>query len=236
MTAKLECIINLICGSCEHLGFHCTVVQVLIMYLDHELTVSQWTLRNLLCRSWLFAWTRSSRQAVSWWTSNSRTPPCPTTSSSTTSPGYTGIWNAKLFKSEKNLICSPWKDIYPKHAVVFNSFNTQIAAFVSDNIEFRWHKMLLLPGRTLSSRSRSETKLLYIDNNEEGLVIYEPTLLWAIFCCRDEDFELVLHGITRLLMNPLNQTYLPYSQRKVNQTYLPYSQQRVNQTYLPAKK
>jgi len=32
---------------------------------------------------------------------------------------------------------------------------------------------------------------------------------------RDEDFELVLHGITRLLMNPLNQTYLPYSQRKV---------------------
>ena len=143
--------INLICGSCEHLGFHCTVVQVLIMYIDHELTVSQWTFRNLLCRSWLFAWTRSSRQAVSWWTSNSRTPPCPTTSSSTTSPGYTGIWNAKLFKSEKNLICSPWKDIYPKHVVVFNSFNTQIAAFVSDNIEFRWHKMLLLPGRTLSS-------------------------------------------------------------------------------------
>jgi hypothetical protein len=32
---------------------------------------------------------------------------------------------------------------------------------------------------------------------------------------RDEDFSFVLSGISRLLMNPLLQTYLPYSQRKV---------------------
>ena len=32
---------------------------------------------------------------------------------------------------------------------------------------------------------------------------------------RDEDFQFILSGITRLLMNPLAQTYLPHSQRKV---------------------
>ena len=32
---------------------------------------------------------------------------------------------------------------------------------------------------------------------------------------RDEDFQFVLKGITRLLMNPLVQTYLPHSQRKI---------------------
>ena len=32
---------------------------------------------------------------------------------------------------------------------------------------------------------------------------------------REEDFEFMLSGITRLLMNPLVQTYLPGSQRKV---------------------
>ncbi|XP_023321643.1 protein HID1 [Eurytemora carolleeae] len=32
---------------------------------------------------------------------------------------------------------------------------------------------------------------------------------------RDEDFQYILQGITRLLMNPLQQTYLPYAHRKV---------------------
>ena len=32
---------------------------------------------------------------------------------------------------------------------------------------------------------------------------------------REEDFQFMLSGITRLLMNPLVQTYLPGSQRKV---------------------
>ena len=32
---------------------------------------------------------------------------------------------------------------------------------------------------------------------------------------RDEDFQFILSGITRLLMNPLTQTYLPGSQKKV---------------------
>ncbi len=32
---------------------------------------------------------------------------------------------------------------------------------------------------------------------------------------REEDFDFVLKGVTRLLMNPLAQTYLPHSQRKV---------------------
>ncbi len=32
---------------------------------------------------------------------------------------------------------------------------------------------------------------------------------------REEDFDFVLRGVTRLLMNPLAQTYLPHSQRKV---------------------
>ena len=32
---------------------------------------------------------------------------------------------------------------------------------------------------------------------------------------REEDFHFVLKGITRLLMNPLVQTYLPHSQRKI---------------------
>jgi len=32
---------------------------------------------------------------------------------------------------------------------------------------------------------------------------------------RDEDFRFILQGITRLLMNPLHQPYLPHSQRKV---------------------
>ena len=31
---------------------------------------------------------------------------------------------------------------------------------------------------------------------------------------RDEDFQFILSGITRLLMNPLTQTYLPGSQKK----------------------
>ena len=33
---------------------------------------------------------------------------------------------------------------------------------------------------------------------------------------RDEDFQFILSGITRLLMNPLTQTYLPGSQKKVH--------------------
>ena len=33
---------------------------------------------------------------------------------------------------------------------------------------------------------------------------------------RDEDFQYILQGITRLLMNPLQQTYLPYAHRKVS--------------------
>ena len=32
---------------------------------------------------------------------------------------------------------------------------------------------------------------------------------------REEDFAFILKGVTRLLMNPLAQTYLPYSQRKI---------------------
>ena len=32
---------------------------------------------------------------------------------------------------------------------------------------------------------------------------------------REEDFDFILKGVTRLLMNPLVQTYLPHSQRKV---------------------
>ena len=32
---------------------------------------------------------------------------------------------------------------------------------------------------------------------------------------RDEDFQFILSGLTRLLMNPLTQTYLPGSQKKV---------------------
>ena len=32
---------------------------------------------------------------------------------------------------------------------------------------------------------------------------------------REEDFEFILKGVTRLLMNPLVQTYLPHSQRKI---------------------
>lgn len=32
---------------------------------------------------------------------------------------------------------------------------------------------------------------------------------------REEDFAFILKGVTRLLMNPLAHTYLPYSQRKI---------------------
>ena len=32
---------------------------------------------------------------------------------------------------------------------------------------------------------------------------------------REEDFAYILKGVTRLLMNPLAHTYLPYSQRKI---------------------
>lgn len=32
---------------------------------------------------------------------------------------------------------------------------------------------------------------------------------------REEDFNFILKGVTRLLMNPLVHTYLPHSQRKV---------------------
>lgn len=32
---------------------------------------------------------------------------------------------------------------------------------------------------------------------------------------RDEDFSFILSGFTRLLMNPLRQTYLPHSTKKV---------------------
>lgn len=33
---------------------------------------------------------------------------------------------------------------------------------------------------------------------------------------REEDFAFVLHGFTRLLNNPLHQSYLPHSTKKVN--------------------
>lgn len=33
---------------------------------------------------------------------------------------------------------------------------------------------------------------------------------------RDEDFQFILHGVTRLLNNPLVQTYLPNSTKKVH--------------------
>ena len=37
---------------------------------------------------------------------------------------------------------------------------------------------------------------------------------------RDEDFQFILSGITRLLMNPLTQTYLPGSQKKAGFPHL----------------
>lgn len=51
---------------------------------------------------------------------------------------------------------------------------------------------------------------------EEGAVVDNLFINYLSRIHRDEDFQFVLKGITRLLNNPLMQTYLPNSTKKVH--------------------
>lgn len=61
--------------------------------------------------------------------------------------------------------------------------------------------------------------LVTLDDNcrerKEGVASDNLFLNYLSRIHRDEDFQFILSGITRLLMNPLTQTYLPGSQKKV---------------------
>ena len=60
--------------------------------------------------------------------------------------------------------------------------------------------------------------IVTLETDSEGPVDSPPDNLFLNYLSRihrDEDFQFILSGITRLLMNPLTQTYLPGSQKKV---------------------
>ena len=73
-----------------------------------------------------------------------------------------------------------------------------------------------------SLRLSSQVLIVTLETDAQGSADSPPDNLFLNYLSRihrDEDFQFILSGITRLLMNPLTQTYLPGSQKKAGFPY-----------------